>query len=86
MTTISATAVNPTNITISWTALTDTTLNGRDVPERYHVEVVFEVNYDDWREEGFTTGLSFTYAPGGVCPSGFWIAFRVWAENGVGWG
>lgn len=38
MTSISITAVNPMDITISWSELTNTTLNGGDLPIFYSVE------------------------------------------------
>ena len=38
MTQLTASAVEPTNITIQWQELTDTTLNGGDVPIFYSIE------------------------------------------------
>jgi hypothetical protein len=83
MTTISATAINPTNITVSWTALTDATLNGGDVPGLYRVEYASTYtgnsgnpNYQ-WSEVGTSTGLSYTYVPGTVFGSGVSVYFRV---------
>jgi|LauGreDrversion4_2_1035121.scaffolds.fasta_scaffold01506_22 hypothetical protein len=35
MTALSVTVVRPRNITLTWNELTDTTLNGRDVPDFY---------------------------------------------------
>lgn len=61
MSALSVTAVHPLNITISWPDLTDTTLNGGDLPIYYQVEWYSGGIWEILSTESMGKYLSFTH-------------------------
>lgn len=83
---LTAASVDPTNMTITWTELSDETLNGRDLPIFYSIEYMTSAPSSDWTvlNSGGALAFNFTYVPGIIFDPSLQHLFRVRAQNGVG--
>jgi hypothetical protein len=77
--------VNPTNISISWPALTDPQLNGGDLPIFYSIEFKSSID-DSWSilNPGGAVTLNYLHDPGYIFDESLLYYYRVRAQNGVG--
>jgi hypothetical protein len=83
-------AVNPKSIVINWSELTDTSVNGRDLPTYYKLEWYnAELSTPAWEEltaEANGKLLTFTHTRSTVFPSGATQQYRVLPKNAYGYG
>lgn len=87
MTSITNGTINPTDITITWSALTDPMLNGGDLPNFYGVQW-YNSGTLAWQDlnTGGALALSYTHTMASIFPSASTQKYRVYPKNGVGIG
>lgn len=91
MTALTVNEVNPFNITLTWPALTDTALNGGDLPYYYQVEWYnTEITTPAWQIVSLeSTGpwlVNFTHVRSTIFPSNSNQQYRAIPKNGIGFG
>jgi hypothetical protein len=81
--------VRPRNITVKWSALTDTTLNGRDEPTFYLLETATSAAPTVWTALNDGQALTFefmhTLTNEVLFDESLLYLYRLKAKNGVGW-
>ena len=88
MTGLTAASVNPTNITISWSELTDMTANGGDIPSYYSLEYSGTTTSNNAFAPLYNDGVfrtSYMHVPGGIFTQTS-VYYRLMPKNGVGVG
>jgi len=86
MTAITAVSINPLNITLLWTDLTDTSLNGGNLPYYYQLEWYDNYAWNVLSAEAWGRYFNFIHIKADVFESNAAYQYRVIPKNLVGWG